>query len=426
MILDDSARRPARLRRNLARISPRALTQLVATLAFAADLHQHPGATRVYHQQFRALSPSPIMPNRTQSARSRTRPKPTPKKPPPSTSPEPPTTTRAQEKAMPSTRSPARIASAKQSTPSRARNRAAQAVEQGSSASKSNAKRASAELAGTSHMGERAAIVPARSSRATKGNAKRASAGVAGATRVREPAVKATEPRSKPGRAKRASPEPPNAVRARERRAKANSAVMRDAQSAANGESPDGLPIVAFKSAADWWQWLERQHASARGLWLKFARKGSGIASIERAEAVDAALCYGWIDGQGRSFDEHYYLTKFTPRSPRSVWSKINRVKVLSLIDQGLMKPAGLAEVERAQRDGRWDAAYDSPRTATVPDDLAAALAAHPRARSSFSALSSAKRYAILWQLQTAKKADTRARRIQRFIEMLECGETLR
>jgi uncharacterized protein YdeI (YjbR/CyaY-like superfamily) len=187
----------------------------------------------------------------------------------------------------------------------------------------------------------------------------------------------------------------------------------------------DDLPILPFESAADWKRWLERQHKSARGMWMKLARKGSGIPSVDRAEAVDGALCYGWIDGQGRSFDEHYYLIKFTPRGGRSVWSKINRVKVQMLIEQALMKPAGLAEVERAQRDGRWDAAYDSPRTASVPDDLAAALNAHPRARASFAELNAANRYAILWQLQTAKKAETRARRISRFIDMLERGETL-
>ena len=187
----------------------------------------------------------------------------------------------------------------------------------------------------------------------------------------------------------------------------------------------DDLPIISFETAGDWKQWLDRQHETARGLWLKLARKSSGIASVDRTEAVDGALCYGWIDGQGRSFDEDYYLIKFTPRGARSVWSKINRVKVQTLIERGLMQPAGLAEVERAQRDGRWDAAYDSPRTAAVPDDLAVALNAHPRARASFAELNAANRYAILWQLQTAKKAETRARRIARFIDMLERGETL-
>jgi uncharacterized protein YdeI (YjbR/CyaY-like superfamily) len=208
--------------------------------------------------------------------------------------------------------------------------------------------------------------------------------------------------------------------------AKASAAAAKPARAAKATTPPaDDLPILPFETAADWKRWLDRQHKTARGLWLKLARKGSGIASVDRAEAVDGALCYGWIDGQGRSFDEHYYLIKFTPRGARSVWSKINRVKVQTLIEQELMKPAGLAEVERAQRDGRWDAAYDSPRTASVPDDLAVALNAHPRARASFAELNAANRYAILWQLQTAKKAETRARRISRFIDMLELGKTL-
>ena len=202
--------------------------------------------------------------------------------------------------------------------------------------------------------------------------------------------------------------------------------VAKVSEQAAAKLSADVLPIISFEKSADWRRWLDRQHKSARGLWLKFARKGSGIASIDRTEAVDGALCYGWIDGQGRSFDEQYYLVKFTPRSARSIWSKINRVKSVALIEQGLMRPAGLSEVERAQRDGRWDAAYDSPRTAAVPEDLTAALDAHPRARASFAGLNAANRYAILWQLQTAKKPETRARRIVRFIDMLERGETLR
>jgi uncharacterized protein YdeI (YjbR/CyaY-like superfamily) len=206
--------------------------------------------------------------------------------------------------------------------------------------------------------------------------------------------------------------------------AKPTKLVEAGAQSGAKPPGDD-LPIIAFAKAADWRSWLDRQHKRARGLWVKFARKGSGIASIDRTEAVDGALCYGWIDGQGRSFDEHYYLVKFTPRGPRSIWSKINRVKSVALIEQGLMQPAGLSEVERAQRDGRWDAAYDSPRTAAVPDDLALALDAHPRARASFAGLNAANRYAILWQLQTAKKPETRTRRIERFIDMLERGETL-
>lgn len=211
------------------------------------------------------------------------------------------------------------------------------------------------------------------------------------------------------------------------KRAQGNTSRKRtiEAETAAAKLPADDLPIMTFETAADWERWLERQHKTARGVWVKFAKKGSGLPSIDRTQAVDGALCYGWIDGQGRSVDEQHYMVKFTPRSLRSIWSKINTVKALSLIELGLMKPAGLEEVERAQRDGRWEAAYDSPRTAAVPEDLAAALAAHPRARSGFAELNAANRYAILWQLQTAKRPETRARRIQRFVQMLERGEAL-
>jgi uncharacterized protein YdeI (YjbR/CyaY-like superfamily) len=138
---------------------------------------------------------------------------------------------------------------------------------------------------------------------------------------------------------------------------------------------------------------------------------------------VEGALIWGWIDGQALPVDEKHFLTKFTPRGRRSVWSKINRVKVQALIERGQMKPPGMAEVERAQQDGRWDAAYDSPRSATVPDDLAAALAASPAAKASFAQLNAANRYAILWRLQTAKRAETRARRLEQCVGMLERGE---
>ena len=185
------------------------------------------------------------------------------------------------------------------------------------------------------------------------------------------------------------------------------------------------LPVLGFAKPTDWWRWLKRHHASAPGLWVKIAKKNSGLASIDRLQALEGALCFGWIDGQGRSIDATHFMVKFTPRGVRSVWSKINRAKALALIERGDMQPAGLREVERAQQDGRWDAAYDSPRTATVPDDLAGALEAKPEAKAFFAQLSAANRYAILWRLQTAKKAETRARRIRLFVEMLERGETL-
>jgi uncharacterized protein YdeI (YjbR/CyaY-like superfamily) len=188
---------------------------------------------------------------------------------------------------------------------------------------------------------------------------------------------------------------------------------------------PDELPVLEFADAAAFRKWLEAQHAKAPGLWIKFAKKGSGMASITHAEAVDAALRWGWIDGQGKSHDAQYWLTKFTPRRARSVWSKINRERALALIASGEMQPAGLAEVERAKTDGRWDAAYDSPKNAAVPEDLARALAQKPRAAKFFATLDSANRYAILWRLQTAKRPETRAKRITDFVAMLARGEKL-
>lgn len=184
-----------------------------------------------------------------------------------------------------------------------------------------------------------------------------------------------------------------------------------------------GLPILPFASHAAWEAWLARHHNSARGVWIRFAKKGSGIATVAYAEAVESALCYGWIDGQTASLDERFYLQKFTPRGPRSVWSKINRAKVELLIAAGRMQPTGLAAVEKAQADGRWDQAYDSPSTATVPEDLRRALDDHPHAAAFFATLDSRNRYAVLHRIQTAKKPETRARRIQQFAEMLGRGE---
>jgi uncharacterized protein YdeI (YjbR/CyaY-like superfamily) len=155
-------------------------------------------------------------------------------------------------------------------------------------------------------------------------------------------------------------------------------------------------------------------------VWLRLAKKASGIRSISYGEALEVALCFGWIDGQKKSADEHYWLQKFTPRSERSMWSKINREKALKLIEAGQMKPAGLKEIERAKANGRWDAAYDSSSKATVPSDFQAALDASARAGSFFATLDSRNRYAILFRIQNVKKAETRARRIEQFIEMLE------
>ena len=185
---------------------------------------------------------------------------------------------------------------------------------------------------------------------------------------------------------------------------------------------PD-LPILPFASRGAWEVFLEEQHAPSDGLWLKIAKKGSGIESVTYGQAVEVALCYGWIDGQARRFDEYYYLQRFTPRRPGSKWSKVNREKVTALMERGEIKAAGLREVERARADGRWDAAYDSPSTATVPGDLQRELDRSPRAAEAFAGLNSSNRYAILYGIQDAKKPETRARRIAKFVAMLEAGE---
>ncbi|MET0384689.1 MAG: YdeI/OmpD-associated family protein [Polyangiales bacterium] len=185
------------------------------------------------------------------------------------------------------------------------------------------------------------------------------------------------------------------------------------------------MPVVAFKDADAWLTWLKKAHASSPGVRIKFAKKHTKRASVSYAQAVEGALCWGWIDGQASPFDADHWLVRFTPRGPRSVWSKINRNRALALIASDAMQAPGLAEIERAKQSGRWDAAYDSPRTATVPDDLTAALAKNRAARAFFETLNAANRYAILWRLQTAKLPETRARRLTQFIAMLERQETL-
>lgn len=187
---------------------------------------------------------------------------------------------------------------------------------------------------------------------------------------------------------------------------------------------PDDLPVIAFESRRAWERWLARNH-SERGAWLKIAKAKSGVPSVSYPEALEVALCYGWIDGRREAFDDTYFLQRFTPRRPRSKWSRINRDKATALIAAGAMKPPGLREVERAKADGRWDAAYEGQRTIEVPDDLRDALAANPKASASFATLSSVNRYAILYRIQDAKRPETRARRIAKFVAMLEAGETL-
>jgi uncharacterized protein YdeI (YjbR/CyaY-like superfamily) len=181
---------------------------------------------------------------------------------------------------------------------------------------------------------------------------------------------------------------------------------------------PD-LPIVPFVSRDAWGAFLEGRHASSEGLWLKIAKKDSGIKSVTYDQAVEVALCYGWIDGQVRRFDEDYYLQRFTPRRPRSKWSKVNREKATKLIETGEMKPSGLREVKRAKADGRWDAAYDSPSTAKVPEDLQRELEKNEQAGKFFSELDGRNKYAILYQIQDAKRSETRARRIAKYVAML-------
>jgi uncharacterized protein YdeI (YjbR/CyaY-like superfamily) len=177
--------------------------------------------------------------------------------------------------------------------------------------------------------------------------------------------------------------------------------------------------------AAAWTRWLRRHHESAAGIWLRIAKKGSGIASIDHPQALEEALCHGWIDGQRKSDDAQYFLQRFTPRTPRSMWSQINRDKACKLIDDGRMQPAGLAEVARAKADGRWDAAYEGASVATVPPDLQAALDANRKAAKFFATLDARNRYAVLFRTQGAKKPETRARRIEKFVEMLARGEKI-
>ena len=185
------------------------------------------------------------------------------------------------------------------------------------------------------------------------------------------------------------------------------------------------LPVVAFKSQQAFDAWLASQPEGTRGLWLKIARKSSGITSVSRDEAVDAALCHGWIDGQLDSFDGNYWLISFTPRQSTSIWSEKNRARALELVKLGEMRPAGLREIDRAKADGRWERAYASVSTAKVPDDLRAALARNKKAAAFFETLDSKNRYAVLHRTHTAKKAETRAARIAKFVAMLAKGETI-
>jgi uncharacterized protein YdeI (YjbR/CyaY-like superfamily) len=185
------------------------------------------------------------------------------------------------------------------------------------------------------------------------------------------------------------------------------------------------LPIQPFTDKQSWFDWLAKQHNKSTGVWLKLAKKDSGIKSVTYEEALDVALCYGWIDGQKKGFDEEYWLQKFTPRGPRSIWSRINTEKAERLITSGEMKPAGLKAIEAARQDGRWGAAYASQKNISIPEDLQAALDRNKKAKAFFASLKSPERYSFLFRLHHAKKPETRARHIQRFVEMLEQGRKI-
>jgi uncharacterized protein YdeI (YjbR/CyaY-like superfamily) len=188
-------------------------------------------------------------------------------------------------------------------------------------------------------------------------------------------------------------------------------------------ETKQNLPILSFATQKKWEEWLAKNHQSSKGLWLKIAKKGAETSTVQYPEALESALCYGWIDGQKGALDADFWLQKFTPRGPRSKWSKVNREKATALLEKGRMKPAGLAEIEKAKADGRWEAAYDSQSKAAVPEDLQRELDANPDAAAFFATLESYNRYAILYRIQEAKKPESRAKRIEKFIGMLKRGE---
>lgn len=192
-----------------------------------------------------------------------------------------------------------------------------------------------------------------------------------------------------------------------------------------DAEQYQGQPMLAFPDPAAWEKWLAAEHAGASGLWLKLAKKGGPHNTVSYAEALDIALCFGWIDAQKRPLDDDYWLQRFTPRKPKGKWSKINRGKAEALIAAGRMRPTGLREVEAAKADGRWDAAYDGQSTATVPDDLRQALDADADAAAFFATLDRGNRYAILYRVQEAKKPETRAARIAKFVAMLHDHQTV-
>ncbi len=194
---------------------------------------------------------------------------------------------------------------------------------------------------------------------------------------------------------------------------------------AADVETRAGLPVLSFASAAQFERWLVRQPADSSGLWLKLARQGAGLPCVGKQAAIEIALCHGWIDGQLNRYDDRHWLVRFTPRSARSRWSEINRATATRLLAEGRVSAAGLAQIEAARRDGRWDGAYAPQSKAAVPPDLQAALAANPKAKAFFETLKGANRYAVLYRIQDAKTAATRQARIEKFVGMLERHEVV-
>ena len=185
------------------------------------------------------------------------------------------------------------------------------------------------------------------------------------------------------------------------------------------------MPVASFESRDDWEAWLDEHHSTTDGVWVRLAKKGSDAATISLSTAVEVALCYGWIDGKARRIDADYWMVKFTPRRPKSKWSRINRERATKLIEKGQMKPAGWREVERAKADGRWDAAYEAPSSMPVPDDLQRALDGNDEARQFYASLDARNRYAILYRIHDAKKPETRARRIAKYVAMLNKKEKI-
>jgi uncharacterized protein YdeI (YjbR/CyaY-like superfamily) len=201
--------------------------------------------------------------------------------------------------------------------------------------------------------------------------------------------------------------------------------MRQSGMSTENAGEKAGLPILSFADAQAWEDWLAAQPDGAKGLWLKLAKAGNEAPSLTKAQAIDGALCHGWIDGQIDRFDDAWFLTRFTPRKRTSKWSANNCKRAGQLMAEGRIKPGGLSEIHAAKADGRWDAAYAPASTATEPDDLKAALDADPAARAFFDSLTGANRYAILYRVQTAKKPETRAARIAKFVTMCRHGETV-